>query len=129
MGPAPEGPGDDMRRFDAPLGEPVGNAADFLDGPSDQRRRRAVKILSFVCWIGAALARCRIAAIMAKASMTSETWRCQPCQERVSLWSRPSSFLAVSKLSSMAQRWPSTDTSFWMDVPLGHHVEKKAKLP
>ena len=29
----------------------------------------------------------------------------------------------------MAQRWPSTDTSLWMDVPLGHHVEKKAKLP
>ena len=26
---------------------------------------------------------------MAKASMTSETWRCQPCQERVSLWSSP----------------------------------------
>src|ERR1700752_3183021 len=44
-------------------------------------------------------------AVMANASMTSETWRCQPCQERVSLWSRPSSFLAVSKLSSMAQRW------------------------
>src|SRR5450759_1810091 len=41
---------------------------------------------------------------MAKASMTSETWRCQPCQERVSLWSSPSSFLAVSKLSSIAQR-------------------------
>ena len=27
-----------------------------------------------------------------KASMTSETWRCQPCQDRVSLWSRPNSF-------------------------------------
>jgi len=39
-------------------------------------------------------ARCRIGAIMEKASMTSETWRCQPCQERVSLWSSPSSFLA-----------------------------------
>ncbi len=24
--------------------------------------------------------------------MTSEMWRCQPCQERVSVWSRPSSF-------------------------------------
>jgi hypothetical protein len=44
----------------------------------------------------------RIAAVMAKASMTRATWRCQPRQERVSLWSRPSSFLAVSKLSSMA---------------------------
>jgi hypothetical protein len=37
----------------------------------------------------AVFARCRMAAIMAKASKTSETWRCQPCQERVSLWSRP----------------------------------------
>ena len=55
-------------------------------------------------------AQCRITAIMANASMTNETWRCQPCQERVSLWSRPNSFLAVSKLSSIAQRWPSTCT-------------------
>ena len=45
------------------------------------------------------LARVRMAASIAKASMTSETCRGQPCQERVSLWSRPSSFLAVSKLS------------------------------
>src|SRR5450759_3591387 len=37
--------------------------------------------------------------------------------------------LAVSKLSSMAQRWPSTDTSFFMGVSLGHHVEKKARSP
>jgi hypothetical protein len=41
-------------------------------------------------------------ASMAKASMTSETWRCQPCQLLVSLWSRPSSFFAVSNASSMA---------------------------
>src|SRR3546814_5430710 len=54
-----------------------------------------------------------------KASMTSETWRCHPCQERVSFWSRPSSFLAVSKLSSIAQRWPSTLTSASMDVQIG----------
>ena len=26
-------------------------------------------------------------------------------------------------------RWPSTDTSFSMEVPLGHQLEKKAKLP
>src|SRR5476649_1610531 len=31
-----------------------------------------------------------MAAVMAKASMTRATWRCQPCQERVSLWSRRS---------------------------------------
>jgi hypothetical protein len=46
------------------------------------------------CW--------RIAASMAKATITSETCRCQPCQERVSLRSRPSSFLAVSNASSIA---------------------------
>jgi hypothetical protein len=45
-----------------------------------------------------------MAAFIAKASMMSETWRCQPCQERVSLWSSPNSFFAASKLSSMAQR-------------------------
>src|SRR5512144_841594 len=36
-----------------------------------------------------AFARWRITASRAKASMTSETWRCQPCQLRVSLWSSP----------------------------------------
>ena len=66
---------------------------------------------------------------MAKASMTSETWRCQPCQERVSLWSRPNSFFAVSKLSSIAQRCPSILTSISMPVPAGHQVEKKARSP
>ena len=48
---------------------------------------------------------------MAKASMTRLAWRCQPCQERVSLWSRPSSVLAVPKLSSMvpaATHWKGT---------------------
>ncbi len=49
----------------------------------------------------ASFARRRIAAIMAKASITSETWRCQPCQERVSLWASPSSALPVSKASSL----------------------------
>src|SRR5271165_6853 len=117
-----------MSGLDSPLGEFDGDAADFLDRPSDQARcffaRRGDVLLS-----GPTLALWRMAAIMAKASMTSETCRCQPCQERVSLWSRPSSFLAASKLSSMAQRWPSTDTNISMDVPLGHHVEKKARSP
>src|ERR1700674_3721173 len=127
VGAAPERPCDDVRVLDAPLGELHGDAADFLDRPADQEdlvRGRSVVFLG-----APALARWRMAAIMAKASMTSETCLCQPCQERVSLWSRPSSFLAVSKLSSMAQRWPSTDTSFFMGVPLGHHVEKKARSP
>lgn len=78
-------------------------------------------------WGGFALAWCRIAGIMAKASMTGEIWRCQPYKEQVSLWSRPSSFLAVSKLSSMAQRCPSTATSFSMDVPTGHHPAPAAQ--
>lgn len=51
-------------------------------------------------------------ASMAKASMTSETCRCHPCQERVSLWSRPSSFLAISKLST-------NDVALFLDVDMG----------
>lgn len=47
----------------------------------------------------------------AKASMTSETWRCQPCQLRVSLWARPSSVFAVSNASSIGHRCPSTLTT------------------
>ena len=75
------------------------------------------------------MARQRMVASMAKASMTSETWRCQPCQERVSLWSRPSSFFAVSKASSMAQRRPSTATRVSIVAPAGHQVVKKAHSP
>ena len=37
----------------------------------------------------------------------------------VSFWSSPNSFLAVSKLSSIARRWPSTLTSVAIDVPAG----------
>src|SRR5579864_3495631 len=36
MGPSPRRPGDDMSRFNAPLREPGGDAADFLHGPADQ---------------------------------------------------------------------------------------------
>src|SRR6202521_3848788 len=125
VGAAPERPCDDVRVLDAPLGELHGDAADFLDRPADQEdlvRGRSVVFLG-----APALARWRMAAIMAKASMTSETCLCQPCQERVSLWSRPSSFLAVSKLSSMAQRWPSTLTRVALPVAAGHKVEKKAR--
>ena len=72
MRPSPDGPCDDARWLDAPLREPCGYAADFLNGPADKRR---------IAWIfrrrlGSAwilLARQRIVVIMAKASMTSET--------------------------------------------------------
>src|ERR1019366_1135116 len=47
---------------------------------------------------------------MAIVSITSETWRCQTSNERVSLWPDPNSFFAVSKLSSIAPRCPSTPT-------------------
>ena len=75
------------------------------------------------------MARQRMVASMAKASMTSETWRCQPCQERASLWSRPSSFFAVSNASSIAQRFPSTETKVSTGVPAGHQVLKNAHSP
>ena len=71
----------------------------------------------------------RMTASMAKASITSETCRCQPCQLRVSLWSSPSSLLAVSNASSIAQRCPSTATRVSIPVPAGHQVEKKASSP
>jgi hypothetical protein len=41
----------------------------------------------------------------------------------------PNSFLAVSKLSSIAKRWPSTLTSVLIDVPAGHQVVKLARSP
>src|SRR5512147_2366890 len=86
MASSPDGPGDDAGRLDLALGQSAGQAADFLDGPSHHRRQRSAGRF----W-GAmtAFARWRITASRAKASMTSETWRCQPCQLRVSLWSSP----------------------------------------
>src|SRR5947208_1737470 len=75
---SPERPGDDVGGPDAPLGEPDGDAADLLDRPADEVRVRARPIKVFG---GAAtFARWRTAASMAEAGMTSETWRCQPCQ-------------------------------------------------
>src|ERR1700692_3010106 len=78
-------------------------------------------------------ARCRIAAIMAKASMTSETWRCHPCQERVSLWSSPNSFFALSKLSSIPSgrippdsRWNLDDLRPAMPLDLDQHLDARS---
>src|SRR3954454_11219649 len=125
---APQGPGDDGGGLDLASGQTRSNTADFLHRPADQWR--LLRIIGRLLFGGAGvLALRRMAAIMAKASMTSETCRCQPCQERVSLWSRPSSFLAVSKPSSMAQRCPSTGTSTATGVPAGHQVLKKASSP
>src|SRR6185369_8051996 len=126
MGAAPEGPRDNGGGFDAALRQAHGDPADFLHRPADQWR--LLRIIVRLLFGGAAvLAWRRMAPSMAKASMTSETCRCQPCQERVSLWSRPNSFLAVSKPSSMAQRRPSTATRVSIPVPMGHQVVKKAR--
>src|SRR6516162_1976145 len=80
----PERPCENTVDRDTPLSELDRDATDFLDRPADQERglvgRRDVFLSA-----GSALARWRMTAIMAKASMTRETWRCQPCQERVSL--------------------------------------------
>src|SRR3954465_8820569 len=128
MGSAPQGPCDDGGGLDLASGQTRSNPADFLHRPADQHR--LVRIIRRLLFGGAGvLALWRVGASMAKASMTSETGRCQPCQERVSLWSRPSSFLAVSKLSSMAQRRPSTVTSTASGGPAGHQVAKKASSP
>src|SRR3712207_549869 len=112
-----------MGWLDAPLREADGDTPDLLDRPTDEVRCVWVNLIR-VFGGGGALAWWRMVASMAKASITSETWRCQPCQERVSLWSRPSSFFAVSNASSMAQRRPSTATRVSTGVPAGHHVVK-----
>src|SRR5215218_1315533 len=103
MGAAPEGPRNDDGGFDVALRQARRDPTDFLHRPADQRWLRWI-IRRLLFGGAGVLAWQRMAASIAKASMTSETCRCQPCQERVSLWSRPSSFLAVSKPSSMAQR-------------------------
>src|SRR3954451_23732571 len=128
MGAAPEGPRDNGGGFDPALRQACDDAADFLHRPADQRRLLRI-IVRLLFGRAGVLALRRMAASMAKASMTSETCRCQPCQERVSLWSRPNSFLAVSKPSSMAQRRPSTATRVSTPVPAGHQVVKKARSP
>src|ERR687886_874048 len=128
VGAAPEGSGDDGGGFDVALRQARSNPADFLHRPADQRRLLPIIVRLLFGGAGVFALR-RIAASIAKASMTSETCRCQPCQERVSLWSRPNSFLAVSKPSSIAQRRPSTATRVSIPVPAGHQVVKKAKSP
>src|ERR671911_53748 len=128
VGAAPQGPGDNGGRFDLAVRQAQSNTADFLHRPADQRRLlRIIRRLLFG-GVGVLVWR-RMAASIAKASMTSETCRCQPCQERVSLWSRPNSFLAPSKPSSMAQRRPPPAPRVSIPVLAGHQVAKKASSP
>src|SRR3982751_4509074 len=124
MGAAPEGPRDNGGGFDPALRQACDDAADFLHRPADQHR--LLRIIRGLLFGGAGvLALRRMAASMAKASMTSETCRCQSCQERLSFWAIPSSFLAVSKPSSMAQRRPSTATRVSIAVPAGTRYRKR----
>src|SRR3982751_6344588 len=116
-----------MGRVDALLCQSHGHAPDLLGRPADQSTGR--RALVFVFGGGSWFAWWRTAAIMANASITSETCRCHPCQDRVSLWASPSSVLAVSNASSIAQRRPSTLTSVSIGVPAGHQVEKNASWP
>src|SRR4051812_49613592 len=95
-GASPERPGDDAGGPDASLGEADSDAAELLDRPADEARRvRASRIgifggaAVFACW--------RMTASTAKASMTSETWRCPPCPERGSFWARPGPGFAGSE--------------------------------
>src|SRR3954454_6896325 len=80
---APHRPGDDVSRADAALGQAHRHTPDLLNRPADQGV--AWRALVFVFGGGDWLARRRTAAIIAKASITRETCRCQPCHERVSL--------------------------------------------
>src|SRR4051795_6826631 len=102
MGAAPQGPGDDEGGFDLALRQARSNTADFLYRPADQSR--LLRIIVRLLFGGAGvLALRRMAASMAKASMASETCRCQPCQERVSLCRGPTRFWP----SRSRPRWPS----------------------
>src|SRR4051794_29779480 len=65
--------------LDLASGQTRSNPADFLHRPADQWR--LLRIIGRLLFGGAGmLALRRMAASMAKASMTSETCRCQPCQ-------------------------------------------------
>ena len=83
MGAAPHRPGDDVSGPDAPLGQAHRHTPDLLPRPADQST--GIRALVLVFGGGSWFAWWRTAAIMAKASITSETCRCQPCQDRVSL--------------------------------------------
>src|SRR5215211_2237022 len=83
MGSSPDRPSDHMSRMNAALRQAHRDTPDLLDRPADQSTGRRALVLVFGG--GNRFAWWRTAAIIAKASITSETCRCQPCHERVSL--------------------------------------------
>src|SRR6516164_6621947 len=86
VSPPPERPGENTVDRDAPLSELDGDATDFLDRPADQERRLLRRCGGVFLSAGSALARWRMTAIMAKASMTRET--CS-AGKAVTSWSCP----------------------------------------
>ena len=93
MDAAPRGPSKDERPVGSALSKPPGNTADLLN---DQWIRMSLfgscreRLLGGRVSLGTGIReRCN-------ARITSETWRCQPCWDVVSLWSRPDSFLEAS---------------------------------
>ncbi len=48
--PSPDQPGDDVGGLELALGETDGDAADLLNGPKTQRRRKLAGRLRFVFW-------------------------------------------------------------------------------
>ena len=72
MSAPPERPCNDVGRIDASLREAVRFASDLLDRPADEKERLVAA--AGLVFLGVGLFACRwMAAIMAKASMTSET--------------------------------------------------------
>ena len=81
MGSSPERPSDDVGGADLSSGEAGCYAPDFLKRPTNKRVGGSV----FFGVLVIMLALRRMLCIMAKASITSETCRCQPCHDLVSL--------------------------------------------
>ncbi len=121
---SPGGPDDDQCRPNSPLVQAAGNTTDLVHRPADHWLCARDRVFGGVVKLSALW---RTTASRAKASITNETCRCQPCQLRLSLWSSPNSLLAVSNASSMAHRLPSTATRVSIPVPLGHQVVKSVQ--
>jgi hypothetical protein len=60
--------------------------------------------------------------------MRSVMWRCHPCQERASRWSRPGSSLPRWKHSSMVRRKPAAPASSASAVPFGANTRSLSNV-
>src|SRR4029453_11975877 len=90
-------------------GEPHDEATYFGNGGDERNFARQAAINGFgLLSFGLPNAERRKSALSfvrkAAGAMTSVIWRCQPCQDRASQWSRPRSSFARWKHSSIVQR-------------------------